>query len=274
MHISVVLLLILLCSSIIALFLYRFQGRKDLIRLDIVQFCYLFIFAPFLFVWLKSFVYIQVRGELGLALTANEFFVIDTSVSVLALYLYGVIAMKALTKTLYLKRHIDPLADLFEHTEYIHLWFSHLVVFVGVASVLTFLAVLNLFIPLEVPNSILINIVMLLLGIAFGICWFIILLLSNPKQEHYRLLKIVKLVYGVFFTLFIFSYFFISPSLTTSYSFYWFVFLIFATFVACGFSSYKSHRANNFLERVTDLFRDYSWGNNITLSKSIKKRKA
>jgi len=274
MHISIVLLIILLCSAFIALFLYRYQGRRDIIHLDIVQFSYLFIFAPFLFVWLKSFVFVQVRAELGGSLSANEFFVLDTVVSVIALYLYGITAMKALTKSLFLKRHKDPLADLFQQTEYIHLWFSHLVMFIGVAAVLTVLAAINLFIPFQVVNSTIITIVMIALGVVFGICSYIILLLSNPKQEGYRLLKIVKLVYGVFFSFYIFSYFLISPPLATSHSFYWFCLFIFATFVVCSFSTYKSPRANSFLERVTDVFRDYSWGNNITLIKPNKQRKA
>ena len=273
MNTSIVLIVILLCSAIFALFLYRFQGRKDIIHLDIVQFSYLFIIAPFLFIWLKSFVFVQLRAELGLSLSANEYFVIDSSVSVIALYLYGIVAMKALTKTLYLKRHQDPLADLFELTEYIHLWFSHVAIFIGIASVLTALAGINLFLPFLVPNSYVINVLMLTLGVVFGICTYIILLLSNPKQENYRLLKIVKLIYGFFFIAYIFSYFLVNPPLSTSHSFYWFCFFVFATFIVCSFSTYKSSRANTFLERVTDLFRDYSWGKNIALSKPTKKRK-
>lgn len=271
MHASIILLIILLCASLISLFLYRFQGRKDLIRLDSVQFAYLFIYAPFLFVWLKSFVFVQLRAELGSALSTTEYFIVDTIVSVIGLYLYGIVAMKALTKTLYLKRFKDPLADLFQHTEYIHLWFSHLIMFVGVGLMMLVLSGINLLIPFEVPESKFFSMIMILMGIIFGMCWYIILLLSNPKQEHYRLLKVVKLIYGFYFSVFVSIYFVINPNLEAKFSFYWFSFFLFATFVVFSFSSYRSSKANTLLERITDIFRDHSWGNNITLLKPTKK---
>lgn len=274
MYISLFLLLFLLFGVAAALFLYRFQGRRNVIQLDIVQFLYIFLFYPVFFVWIKSFIYIQVRGDLGAALTANEYFLIDTAVSLTWLYLYGIFAIKGFTKTLFLARHKDPLTDLFKHSEYFHLWISHLAIFFGVAIISIILASLNIFVPFQVPNISLTNIFIALIGIVVGVSMFVMLLLSDPKQNGYRLLKVVKLVYGFVFTLLISIYLLIGPPFTTSYSMYWLVVFMFASFVVCSIFSYKSSRANSWLDGFTNLFRDISWGNNISLEKKRGKRKA
>ncbi len=271
MYISLVLLVILLFGAVVGLVLYRFQGRKDLIHLDIVQFCYIFFFYPLFFVWLKSFVYVQLKSMIGINLSPSEYFVIDTTVATVGLYLYGIVAMKGLTKTLFLVRQKNPLMDLFPHTEYIHLWISHVAIFIGVVAILSVLSIVNLLFPFQVPESDLTNMLTVGLGIAFGLCLYIVLLLSNPQQDHFRLLKTVKLLFGSVFSLFVAVYLIMSPPLSPSYSLYWFSLFLFATFVVCSFFSYKSPRANSFMERITDLFRDYSWGNNITLFKNKKK---
>lgn len=274
MYISLFLLLVLLFGVAAALFLYRFQGRRNVIQLDIVQFLYIFLFYPVFFVWIKSFIYVQVRGDLGAALTANEFFLIDTAVSLTWLYLYGIFAIKGFTKTLFLARHKDPLADLFEHTEYFHLWISHLAIFFGVAIISLILAGINVFLPFQVPNATITTLFVACIGSIVGIFMFVMLLLSDPKQNGYRLLKVVKLVYGFVFTVLISLYLFIEPPFTTAHSMYWLVVFMYASFVVCSIFSYKSSRANSWLDRFTNLFRDLSWGNNISLEKSRGKRKA
>lgn len=271
MYISLALLVVLLFGMVLGFVLYRFQGRKDLVHLDIVQFCYIFFFYPLFFVWLKSFVYVQLKPMIGVEISPSEYLVIDTTVATVGLYLYGIVAMKGLTKTLFLIRQKNPLVDLFPHTEYIHLWISHIAIFIGVVAILSVLSIVNLLFPFQVNESDLVNIVTASLGAAFGVCLYIVLLLSNPKQDHFRLLKTIKLMFGLVFTIFVVAYLIFSPPLSTSFSLYWFSLFLFATFVVCSFFSYKSQRANSFMERITDLFRDYTWGNNITLFKNKKK---
>lgn len=274
MYISIFLLLVLLFGVAAALFLYRFQGRKNLIQLDIVQFLYIFFFYPLFFVWIKSFIYLQVRADLGGSLTSNEYFVVDTTVSLTWLYLYGVFAIKGFTKTLFLARHKDPLADLFAHAEYFHLWISHLAIFFGVAIIGLILSGINLFLPFQVANTSILNILLAAIGGVVGVFLFVMLLLSDPKQNGFRLLKIVKLVYGFVFSALIAIYFIFEPPFTTAYSMYWLVVFIFAAFLVCSIFAYKSTKANNLMDKFSSLFRDISWGNNITLDETKKKRKA
>ena len=127
------LLLVPLLTGIFGMLIYRFQdGKKQLFKLDLVQFIYLFVMSPALFVWLKTFLFYLLRNELDLSLTINDVFVIDTVYSIGGFYLFGAISMHTLTKTFWLRRHHDPEFDIYHLSEYFHLWWTHLAMTTGV----------------------------------------------------------------------------------------------------------------------------------------------
>ena len=108
----ILLVLVPIFTTIFGMLLYRFQnGSKEIFRLDFVQFIYLFIMTPTLFVWLKTFLFYLLRNELEYSLSINELFVIDTIFTVIAVFVISAVAIHSLTKTFWIKRHHNPKFD-------------------------------------------------------------------------------------------------------------------------------------------------------------------
>ena len=56
-----------------ALALYRKNGRREILKFDVVQFWYAFVLVPVLFVWFKSFLFFTLRDELNLYGRGGDF---------------------------------------------------------------------------------------------------------------------------------------------------------------------------------------------------------
>lgn len=262
MLVILLFLISIVIASSVSLVLYRFQGKKEILKFDIVQFFYAFIFAPLMFVWLKTFLYVVLKNQLGSTLSANELFIIDTVFSVLFLFFYAFIAMHSLTKTFWINNAKDPLYDIFFHSEYIHLWLAHIVMIIGGMFLITFLGMVNLFFPLATTDSNLWQVLVALIGIISGGFCFLGVLMTDPKLETGYFLRLMKLAFGFFFSLYVFMYFIFSPPFSTTLSVYWWSFFLFATGVGLSFFTYKSKKAKNVVEMSLKYFKHFQWGVN------------
>jgi uncharacterized membrane protein YcaP (DUF421 family) len=45
----------------IGLLIFKFNGKKDLMKMDVVQFFYAFVLTPTIFIWLKTVVFINLK---------------------------------------------------------------------------------------------------------------------------------------------------------------------------------------------------------------------
>ena len=150
-----------------------------------------------MFIWLKSFLYYVLRQEIDTKLTMNEIFVIDTLYSVLAIFIYAFIVIHSLTKSFELKRYVDPLYDVFSHSEALHLWISHTALYVGSMGLFSVISMANAVVPVEVATSRLIFYILLGVGLFCGTVGFGAIWLSN-FTENSVFLRIMKLAIALF----------------------------------------------------------------------------
>ncbi|EKD43989.1 MAG: hypothetical protein ACD_72C00045G0003, partial [uncultured bacterium] len=54
---KILLIIIPLLSLLASLGLYRYNGKKEILRFDLVQFFYAFILMPMIYIWFKSFLF-------------------------------------------------------------------------------------------------------------------------------------------------------------------------------------------------------------------------
>lgn len=259
---KILLLSIPVLTTILGLFLYRFQDRKlEIFKLDLVQFVYLFILTPTLYVWSKSFLFYILRNELEFKLSVTDLFVIDTAFSVFAFVVVVAIAIHSLTKTFRLKRDYDPHFDIFHLSEYFHLWWTHIVMSTGAMMIATFLSISNIFVPftlisLNKPQFY----ILLVIAIIFGGILFLGLWMMDAKQGNY--MRIMKLLLAFFLVVHVLIYFFFEPVFNMTYGTYWFMFMAFFSAVMWG-AIFEKHEKTN---KLRDFFTTHlNWGNNIDL---------
>lgn len=250
---------ILLLSPVLSFVIYKHQGKKQLVKLDLVQFIYLFVMAPVLFVWVKSFLFYILKGELGIGLSVNEVFIVDTVFSVIAFYIFSAVAIHTLTKTFRLHKDHNPLFDLFELSEYFHLWWSHLIIWIGLMVVLSFLSIVNLIVPIAPTQAMLPAAWASGIGIVLGIALFMIVWQSDVRQANY--MRILKLSFAFFFALHVLLYFVVTPKFSAQYAAYWGSLNLFFAAVLSGLLLQRSRRAQS----LRDRFTHFNWGNNIQL---------
>lgn len=258
---KILLLSIPVLTTILGIFLYRFQDKKlEIFKLDFVQFMYLFIITPTYFVWTKSFLFYILRNELDYNLTITDLFVIDTIFSTFSFILMAAIAIHSLTKTFRLKRDFDPHFDLFHLSEYFHLWWTHIVMTTGAMVVATFISISNVLVPFTIEYLSKPQFYLLLLAAAvFGVLLFFILWMTDAQQGNF--MRIMKILLGFFLLVHFLVYFIAEPVFNMTTGLYWFVFVTLLTSVLCGswFEKYeKPNKIRNFLVNMT-------WGNNIDL---------
>lgn len=261
----VFLFLIPILVIISGILVYPHNGKREFLKLDLVQFFYAFVVAPLMFVWLKTFMYVLLKTELGNALSQGQVFVIDTAFSVLSLYIFAFVVIHSLTATFNRRLVRDPLYDIFAHSEFFHLWLSHIVMFSGLLAILTILAFVNIFTPLQFNMSKAGFYVLCGSGILAGTFAFLMVWLSDPKQEGARFMRIMKLLFGLFFMMYTVVYFIFTPSFAASSGMYWWSFFSVATLATWSLFTYKSVRAYTFFERISDRFKHLKWGSNIQL---------
>lgn len=261
----ILLLLIPVLALASSLFIYQLNGKRELLKLDLVQFFYAFVLSPVLFIWLKSLLYVLVRSELNLRLSPAQNFMIDTAFSTIFLYIFAFVVMHSLTKSFALKRSRDPLYDIFHHSEHFHLWITHLVMHVGGLIVLNLIALINIFFPIDFPVTQRVFHSFVASGILVGILIFLGMWLSDPKQQKANYMRVVKLVAGVLFLSNVVGYFAIELPFSPAFSLYWWNSFVLATFVSLSLFAYKSERAQNLFERVASWFKHKDWDFRVQL---------
>jgi hypothetical protein len=200
------------------------------------------------------------RNELQLGLSTSELLIIDTAFSTGFLYIYAFVVMHSLTKSFNLKMSSDdPLYDLFIHSEYIHLWLSHIVTFVGVMAIMTFFSALNLFFPLQLVLSKALFYAICGVGLVSGLILFVGIWNSDPKQENAHFMRLMKLAFGFFFIIHVVLLFLFDPSFSANYLAFWYTAALFTMTVVVSLFAYKSPRAQNLLGRLADLFKHEAW---------------
>ena len=146
--VAIIPILILLTGVLI----YRFNGRKELLKMDLVQFIYAFILTPTMVLWVKTVVFLNLKKEQNLY-SSEDMFLVDTIITTISLIVFGFVVIHSLTKTFSLKKQKDPLIDIFEHSEYFHLWLSHLVTYSGGLFIMLLVGLANLVAPIILFTS-------------------------------------------------------------------------------------------------------------------------
>lgn len=263
---TVILYLIPLFTILSGFLIYRLNGRREFLQLDLIQFCYTFILAPLFLIWAKTFIFFLLRSEVNARLSVTELFTIDTAFSLFLFYMYAFIVMHSLTKTFRLNTEKDPLYDLFHHSEYIHLWLTHIATSLGVLVLLVVLGLVNVFFPLALTMSKTMFYLVCVGGSVMGNIGFVALWLTDPRQAGRRYLRLMKVAIGVLFVVLTTVYFVVNPSFTASFSLFWFVFFAFSTMLVWSFFTYRSHRVFKFLEHFASAHKDTElWGVNSQL---------
>lgn len=257
---------IVLLVPFLGLFIYKSQGKKQIFHLDVVQFTYLFIFMPVMFIWAKAFLFYLLNNEVGSALSNRDAFIIDTTFSVVAFYLFSAVSIHSLTKTFRLRKQNDPDFDVFHLSEYFHLWWSHIFMYVGGLIAVSFLSTLNVFIPIEIVENKTHLFIAILLSVLVGMQVFFMIWSSDPKQEKRRFLRLMKLCLMATFIYHVMLYFLLDPRFSVRYVFFWFVLCASLSASVSGFSFVRSNKAQRLRLRMVHE----GWGKNIQLFEKKK----
>ena len=219
--------------------------------MDLVQFIYAFLIFPVGYVWLKNFIYILLRNEIGVNLSLGEWFTIDTVFTIFFMYFYAFGIMHALTKTFSLHLNRDPLYDIFDNSKYFHEFLSHIGMYAGIILLITLLSLVNSAFPIIIENKK--STMYLVIGAAWatGFLGYIGMFFSTDKGFQYSKYKrIMKLIFGFCFLVQALFYFFLHPSFTLQYSAFWFVFIALTSIIVSMFVFNPTKRFGKILQRL------------------------
>lgn len=271
---AIVLFLIPLFAILSGFLIYRHNGRRELLQLDLIQFCYAFILAPLFFMWAKTFVFFLLRSEANSVMSPGQLFIVDTAFTLFLFYMYAFVVMHALTKSFRLKTEKDPLYDLFHDSEYIHLWLTHIVTSIGMMLLLVILALVNVYFPMTFTMSKLGFYLVCASGVFLGSIGFVGLWLTDPRQDGRRYMRLMRLAIGVCFIILATAYFVADPSFNYHYALFWFVLFVFSTMLVWSFFTYRSLRVKGLFARFADKHKDTElWGVNPQLFTTSEKPK-
>lgn len=264
-----ILILIPFATVVTAFLLYRQVGKRDFFKLDIVQFVYAFVLSPLSFVWLKSFLLYFAKNETTHVLSQNQLFLLDTAFSVIFLYLYAFVVMHSLTKTFEVKLQRDPLFDILEHSEQLHLRISHTSMYMLIGLIFTLLAITNMFFPIQ-SNLTQIGMYTLFgIGVAAGFVAYAGIWLSNFTKGNF--LRIIKLIYGVYFMVLIVAYFVFDLRFSGDYGLYWFVFSMLSGMVLASQLFQRSERSRKLVNRFHHKHKEgWSEDNFLTILEKLR----
>lgn len=219
--VTVIILLIPILSLFSVAYLLRHNGKREVLRLDLVQFTYAFIFSPIVYIWLKSFLFYILKQELEVRLSATETFFIDTLFSVVFLYSYAFIVIHSLTKSFNLKKIKDPGFDIMEYSEFFHLWTSHILLYVGITLAICIISFVNLILPVTVYLSKLSFYFILLCTLITNVFVYQAIFYAAVAFCNKRQMKILKLNFIFVFLLHVLVYFIFEPKFNSTHIMYW-----------------------------------------------------
>lgn len=226
----ILLLVSFLVAPVVAFLLLKQNGKRQFLRFDLVQFIYLFVLSPVMFIWFKSFMFYLMKAQLGQGLTLNQLFMIDTILTMACFVIFTALAIHSLTKTFSLNLEHNPEFDLYELSEYFHLYWSHIIIWIGVLAVATFVGLANVLIDFVIPATISISMSSVaLVGIIMGTLFFVALGDMGEFQRKY--LRIMKLSFAFLFVLHVLAYFMFDVPFAKEKLAYWFTFFALLTLV-------------------------------------------
>jgi hypothetical protein len=161
----------------------------------------------------------------------------------------------AVTKSFSLKVKSTPSFDIFQISEYLHMWWSHLAMYGLVLFGLAFVSITNLMFPLVASD---LTRQGFFACLAFGILMGLILytVVWNTKLSKGNFENFMKFIFALFFVLHATVYIKFRPSFSSEYLVFWMVFTLFVTTVIGSFFLERSRR----VQRWRALFRPASWG--------------
>ncbi len=246
------LFVIPLLALMALLYTYNNVGRRHLFRFDLVQFLYAFVISPIMFVWAKSFLFVILRGELGVSFGPTELFILDTLFSVGFLYIFAFVVIHSLTKTIELnkKRHIS--FDVFKYTEHFHNWTTHYAMYIGAMTLVVVLALANVVVPFEVEMTKFWFYFTIGSGLVAGVGYFLAVWNSFPRDNKAfaRFIRVMKLSFALFFTVLAAVFFLISPSFSPIHLVYWWAAFSFFAAVALFLFAERSQRVESVVDRI------------------------
>lgn len=223
-----------------AIVMYHFTGKKEIFKMDIVQFVYTFILGPITLIWLKSFVYFLLKNELGASFSIGQYIIIDTFIAIVFLYLFTFIVIHSLTKSFNLNQQKDPWSDINEIMEYFHMDFSHIGIYLGASVLGLVLGIINIIIPFTFFPASEKTIFYLLIFVALISGAFNVVAIYSYNSDSQRFIKILKLLFAGELLINIVIYFLVNPTFSFIYGLYWFIFAIqFSTVSILAFSEKK-----------------------------------
>lgn len=240
--------LIPLFAIISGVLVYNQNGKKEILRFDFVQFFYAFILMPTVFIWFKSFLFFLLQNELFQKISPKELFFWDTAYSVFFLFIFAFTVIHSLTKSFELKRRKDPLYDLFEHSEYYHLWVSHTIIFTGAMILVTGISLGNIFIDSLFPLSQ--NFFYGLLLTAPVLSAFVFKAFQISDFGDFRFLKLMKFFVGIFFVVHGVFYSIYEPLFSPEKVMYWYMTVFFGSSALIGFFHSPEPKPLSFRKRL------------------------
>lgn len=214
------LIIIPITILIIGAFIYRFNGKRELMKMDLVQFIYAFILTPTIIIWLKTFFYFNLIDPLNMYLDNEDRFLIDNILTTLLLFFYAFVVIHSLTKTFNIKKNTDPLFDIFEHSEYFHLWLSHIVTYSSALLIMLFLGIINMVFPLDTFGHTLTPTIGLLIGIILSLLFYVAM--KNYKvKEQKKFDRVIKFQVYIYTIIILMSYIVVRPLYSTSHLLFW-----------------------------------------------------
>lgn len=233
------------------MFIYRFSGKKEILQMDLVQFIYAFVIYPIGYIWLKNFIYILLRDEIGAKLTLGQWVTIDTGFTIVFMYFYAFGIIHALTKTFSLNLNRDPFYDMFDDSKYFHEFFSHVGMYVAVIVVVTILSLLNGIFPFSFENK------KIVMDSLVGVAWFTGFLtylgaffFTDKGFQYSKYKRIMKLTFGLCFLVEVIFYYFFRTQFTLAHGGYWFVFIMLTSTIVSMFIFSPGRRFGKLLQRL------------------------
>ena len=204
----------------LAFFTLRFNGRKELLRMDLVQFLHAFVFTPAVIIWVKTVVFSNLKVYVGESLSVEDLFLVDNILTLISLYIFSFVVIHSLTKSFQLKREKDILFDLFSHSEYFHFWLSHLITYSGGLVLMMLLGVLNLFVPLTELLTKKWLYIAVFVGILLGILFYVAMYLYRVKEQR-KFDRVMKFQLYIHSLIILSLYFIVRPEYSEKYAVFW-----------------------------------------------------
>ncbi|MBT4652808.1 MAG: hypothetical protein HN981_00875 [Candidatus Pacebacteria bacterium] len=211
-----------LLALISGVLLYKQTGKKEILRFDMVNFFYAFILMPTVYIWFKSLLFLLLRSELGIIISQSELFIWDTVYSIVFMFIFASVVIHSLTKSFELNIKKDPLYDLFEHSEYFHLWLSHIIFFGGGMIFITLLSIINVWFDLSIFIS-KFNFYLLLLTSPITSIFIFKMFEYSALDEKFTFLKLMKFIIGICFFIYALVYIVFEPIFASEKIVYWYM---------------------------------------------------